>query len=518
MIKFISSFLAAAVACGSVMSSFASAEGLTELKDASSDSACIEAGFQQYTVDLSGLGALIKRDNVPEDLEHAAYITMTQEDYDELVADPSSYKLCFIASEPVMMRDGIVVSLRNIETADPTVAVPIYAGCKVLEMLDGVFFAFNTEEEALQQIMAAMDGTETTTSSTTTSATTTTSADTTTTTSATTSATTTQSTTTTSATTSATTTQSDTTTSATTSATTTQSTTTTSATTSATTTQSTTTTSATTSATTTQSTTTTSATTSATTTQSTTTESIQPAFYNGHAYAIYSEAADSWEEAKEFCEAAGGKLAVINDAEENEFVYKYMTECGFKSAYFGLSDPNKDGTWSWADGSELTYSNWHSGEPSSQNEMYGMYYYKFSDGTWNDGVWGDNTTAFICEWEYKLGDINNDDIIDAVDASSVLAYYAMISTNKDGGYNECQKFAADVNNDGQVNAVDASNILAYYAYISTAEGEVKTLAEFMNRDNSQGDTDKQNGDTGELRNPDNLDPNAPIELPIISIS
>ena len=488
MIKFISSFLAAAVACGSVMSSFASAEGLSEQKDASSDSACIEAGFQQYTVDLSGLGALIKRDNVPEDLEHAAYITMTQEDYDELVADPSSYKLCFIASEPVMMRDGIVVSLRNIETADPTVAVPIYAGCKVLEMLDGVFFAFNTEEEALQQIMAAMDGTETTTSSTTTSTTTTTSADTTTTTSATTSANTTQSTTTTSATTSATTTQSTTTTSATTSATTTQSD------------------------------TTTSATTSATTTQSTTTTSIQPAFYNGHAYAIYSEAADSWEEAKEFCETAGGKLAVINDAEENEFVYKYMTECGFKSAYFGLSDPNKDGTWSWADGSELTYSNWHSGEPSSQNEMYGMYYYKFSDGTWNDGVWGDNTTAFICEWEYKLGDINNDDIIDAVDASSVLAYYAMISTNKDGGYNECQKFAADVNNDGQVNAVDASNILAYYAYISTAEGEVKTLAEFMNRDNSQGDTDKQNGDTGELRNPDNLDPNAPIELPIISIS
>ena len=132
MIKFISSFLAAAVACGSVMSSFVSAEGLSELKDASADSACIEAGFQQYTVDLSGLGALIKRDNVPEDLEHAAYITMTQEDYDELVADPSSYKLCFIASEPVMMRDGIVVSLRNIETADPTVAVPIYAGCKVL--------------------------------------------------------------------------------------------------------------------------------------------------------------------------------------------------------------------------------------------------------------------------------------------------------------------------------------------------------------------------------------------------
>ena len=45
----------------------------------------------------------------------------------------------------------------------------------------------------------------------------------------------------------------------------------------------------------------------------------------------------------------------------------------------------------------------------------------------------------------------------------------MISTSKDGGYNEDQKLAADVNHDGLINAVDASCILSYYAYVSPQE-------------------------------------------------
>ena len=81
-----------------------------------------------------------------------------------------------------------------------------------------------------------------------------------------------------------------------------------------------------------------------------------------------------------------------------------------------------------------------------------------------------------------LGDVNNDGEINAVDASSVLAYYAMTSTNNDGGYDENQKLAADVNHDGDINAVDASNILAYYAYVATTpEGEVKTMEEYMKK-------------------------------------
>ena len=77
----------------------------------------------------------------------------------------------------------------------------------------------------------------------------------------------------------------------------------------------------------------------------------------------------------------------------------------------------------------------------------------------------------------NLGDVNSDGCINAVDASSVLTYYACISTNQDGGYTEDQKLAADVNNDRLINAVDASNILAYYAYTSTNNSEKKQSIE-----------------------------------------
>ena len=85
--------------------------------------------------------------------------------------------------------------------------------------------------------------------------------------------------------------------------------------------------------------------------------------------------------------------------------------------------------------------------------------------------------------DYKPGDVNNDDRIDAVDASSVLSYYAKISANQYGGYDEAQKLAADVNHDGLINAVDASNILAYYAYVSTATEDIISIKEYIKINN-----------------------------------
>lgn len=69
---------------------------------------------------------------------------------------------------------------------------------------------------------------------------------------------------------------------------------------------------------------------------------------------------------------------------------------------------------------------------------------------------------------YNLGDINSDGYIDAVDASTVLSDYALISSNKESIFNEVQKKAADVNNDGFIDAVDASLMLSYYAYMSVS--------------------------------------------------
>jgi hypothetical protein len=91
------------------------------------------------------------------------------------------------------------------------------------------------------------------------------------------------------------------------------------------------------------------------------------------------------------------------------------------------------------------------------------------------------TTSPVTQPDYTLGDVNNDGKINAVDASSVLAYYARISTNQEGGYTEEQKLAADVDHDGKINAVDASNILAYYAYVSTAKETPMSMEEYMKK-------------------------------------
>lgn len=126
--------------------------------------------------------------------------------------------------------------------------------------------------------------------------------------------------------------------------------------------------------------------------------------WNAHYYSVFDNC-KSWDEAAEYCESRGGHLATITSAEENSAVFSYLKQIGYESAYFGLSDSINEGTWSWITGEDTDYLNWRSGEPNgeSSTEDYAMFYYKFSDGTWNDGEFGSGTanggTAFICEWD-----------------------------------------------------------------------------------------------------------------------
>jgi hypothetical protein len=64
------------------------------------------------------------------------------------------------------------------------------------------------------------------------------------------------------------------------------------------------------------------------------------------------------------------------------------------------------------------------------------------------------------------GDANNDSIVDAVDASSVLSEYANISTGGSLSFKKYQSFAADLDSSGSVDAIDASLILSKYSQSS----------------------------------------------------
>ncbi|MDE7365233.1 MAG: leucine-rich repeat protein [Ruminococcus sp.] len=79
----------------------------------------------------------------------------------------------------------------------------------------------------------------------------------------------------------------------------------------------------------------------------------------------------------------------------------------------------------------------------------------------------ENNIDFIDMDNYKAGDINGDDIVDASDASSVLEEYAKASTGTTLMFTKKQNIVGDINSDGIIDAGDASAILEIYAELST---------------------------------------------------
>lgn len=68
---------------------------------------------------------------------------------------------------------------------------------------------------------------------------------------------------------------------------------------------------------------------------------------------------------------------------------------------------------------------------------------------------------------YAKGDVNSDKLVDASDASLVLKHYALVSTDKEGIFDEIQEKNADMNESGSIDSLDASAILKIYAMNSS---------------------------------------------------
>ncbi|MCL2783070.1 MAG: C-type lectin domain-containing protein [Propionibacteriaceae bacterium] len=127
--------------------------------------------------------------------------------------------------------------------------------------------------------------------------------------------------------------------------------------------------------------------------------------FEGHSYLVYTSGADTWDQASAICQSiSSGYLAHISSADENNFLYQYITSQGVQTAYFGFTNVTQDGTYQWSDGQPDTYTNWHPGEPNNAtgHEHWAEFYWKNTDGTWNDGDFGSGTEGdardFICEW------------------------------------------------------------------------------------------------------------------------
>ncbi|MBO5316375.1 MAG: hypothetical protein J6B48_08105 [Clostridia bacterium] len=126
--------------------------------------------------------------------------------------------------------------------------------------------------------------------------------------------------------------------------------------------------------------------------------------FEGSSYTLFDNICASMEEAKAFCENIGGHLAIIDSQEENDAVYSGLVSLGYRNAYFGITDSQKEGTWLTVTGNSPAYTNWHSGEPNSESskEDWAMFYWKYTNGQWNDGNFTGTVSggkAFICEWD-----------------------------------------------------------------------------------------------------------------------
>lgn len=78
------------------------------------------------------------------------------------------------------------------------------------------------------------------------------------------------------------------------------------------------------------------------------------------------------------------------------------------------------------------------------------------------------------------GDVNDDDMVDARDATLILEEYSAVSIGGVSGFTVKQLESADVNGDGKADSIDASHILSYYGYVSI--GGDKTFADFVKKE------------------------------------
>ncbi len=201
--------------------------------------------------------------------------------------------------------------------------------------------------------------------------------------------------------------------------------------------------------------------------------------YNGHYYMIYENVCSTWEEAKIYCENLGGHLATFSSKEENDALYEWITSQGFSNAYFGFTDNVSEGSWQWVNGESSGFTNWHSGEPNSESssEDYAMFYYKYQDGTWNDGNFDHGTVSdskvFICEWDG--GNVNTDQETDEIPAgySEFQAeWYAREFSNFDFSYANTY-FTSLENDTALMHAINTWSGIHIFAEPSYALGQLK---------------------------------------------
>jgi hypothetical protein len=133
-----------------------------------------------------------------------------------------------------------------------------------------------------------------------------------------------------------------------------------------------------------------------------------PIEFNGHWYQAFYDP-KTWTDAQAHCVELGGHLVFIDDQEENEFSLLFLDYVGY--LWIGATDEVTEGTFLWADGSEITFTAWDTGEPNDYEgaeDHVDLHTSPQGTPVWND--WNGDTAArnfngitgfpYLCEWDH----------------------------------------------------------------------------------------------------------------------
>jgi hypothetical protein len=195
---------------------------------------------------------------------------------------------------------------------------------------------------------------------------------------------------------------------------------------------------------------------------------------NGHWYKI-EHGNYTWQEAFDLATSAGGYLATLTSAEENEWVWEYAANPEGWGAHLGgyqdLNAPDysePDGGWRWVTGEEWSFTSWPANQPDNANDQeHWLHFYGSASSTWNDNSAG-HRNNFIIEFTTLPGSALGACCLDGLCITTAAADCSGNSGSWGGPNSSCTDFdcpancSGDLNGDGEVDIADLLILLAFW--------------------------------------------------------